>query len=212
MEEVPEDHAYGDGDVEGVLGAGLGNLQTKVAGVHDILSDAGDFVSEDQCVAGGGILRAAGTSGFAGALARQNRGCSTRPSLQGKILQLDGAFRLLHAHDRVAFGPQPLDDGERVFAVRPIYAEFRTERRLVDLGGRGDGADAAEPDLFHGEGVGAPEGGANVVLAADVVQDQHHGAFGGGLEGFEVRPVQFAVGKFAEHGVFRQKKITFADY
>ena len=186
MEEAPEDHADGDGDVEGVLGAGLGNLQTKVAGVHDILSDAGDFISEDQRVACSGVKR--------------------------EILQLDGAFRLFYAHDRITLAAKLFHDGEGVFAVRPIYTEFRTQRRFVDLGGRGDGADAAEPDLFHGEGVGAPEGGADVVLAADVVEHQYHGTFGGGLEGFEVRPVQFAVGKFAEHGVFRQKKITFAAY
>ena len=163
-----------------MLGAGLGNLQTQVAGVHDILSDAGDFVSEDQGVACGGVER--------------------------KVLQLQGSFCLFHTDNRVTVGFQLLHHGQGVLTIFPIHAELGAEGGFVDFRSRGHGADAAEPDLFHGEGVGAPEGGADVVLAADVVEHQHHGPFGRSLEGFDIRSVQFAVGKFAEHGGFFVKK------
>ena len=58
----PQHHADTDGDVEGVLGALLGNLQREVTGIYHGLLDAFYLVSEDQ-----GVLclpRRAGTPVF----------------------------------------------------------------------------------------------------------------------------------------------------
>lgn len=48
--EGPEDDADGNGDVERVFGAVLGNFDGKVGGVDDFLGDAGDFVAEDESI------------------------------------------------------------------------------------------------------------------------------------------------------------------
>ena len=125
----------------------LGDLNAQVGGVHDILSDAVDFVSEDHGVA---------------------------PSrLAPEILQLHGVLGLLRADDGPALALQAPHEGERVAHVFPRHAVLGAQRRLVDLRGGRHGADAAEPDLVGLERVGRAEGAADVVRAADVVQHQH---------------------------------------
>ena len=47
---MPDDNAGGDGDVQGMLGAKLGNLQTAVAGIDHLLMDALDLIAEDDCI------------------------------------------------------------------------------------------------------------------------------------------------------------------
>ena len=48
--EVPDDDAGSDGNVEGVLGAELGNLKTAVAGIDHLLMDALDLIAEDDSI------------------------------------------------------------------------------------------------------------------------------------------------------------------
>ena len=48
--EVPDDDACSDGNVEGVLGAELGNFQAAVRSINDFLMDALDFVAENDSV------------------------------------------------------------------------------------------------------------------------------------------------------------------
>ena len=47
---MPDDDAGGDGDIEGVLGAELGNFQAAVRSINDFLMDALDFVAENDSV------------------------------------------------------------------------------------------------------------------------------------------------------------------
>ena len=48
--ELPDDDAGGGADVEGVLGAELGDFDAAVGGVDNFLVDAFDFVAEDEGV------------------------------------------------------------------------------------------------------------------------------------------------------------------
>ena len=50
--EFPDDDAGGGADVEGVLGAKLGNLNATIGGINDFLMDPFDFVAEDESVFG----------------------------------------------------------------------------------------------------------------------------------------------------------------
>ena len=131
--------------------AALGNLQGGIAFVDHVLADAVDLVAEDE-----GQLLAAAAAEF--------------PP------ELEGMDRLFDGKDRVALFLQPFDDRERVVSIFPRDAVLGAEGGLVDLGGRGRGGDAAEENLVDTEGVGAAEGGSDVVGAADIVQDDHQAA------------------------------------
>lgn len=134
-----------------MLGAALGNLQGGIAFVHDILADAVDFVAEDE----GQFL--------AGPAAKI-------PS------QFERMFGLLDGEDAVTLCPELPDGLQRVSAMLPRHAVLGAEGCLVDFGGGGHGADAAEPDLVDAEGIGAAESGADVVGAADVVKNDDEAA------------------------------------
>ena len=45
---MPNDDAGGDGDVQGVLGAELWNLQTAITGINHFLMNALHFIAEDN--------------------------------------------------------------------------------------------------------------------------------------------------------------------
>ena len=48
--EMPDDDASGDGDVEGVFGAELRNLETAIAGIYHFLMDTLHLVAKDNGV------------------------------------------------------------------------------------------------------------------------------------------------------------------
>lgn len=83
MRQTPQDHAHGDGDVEGVFGALLGNFKGKVAGIHNGLLHSFNFIAKDKGVAGAGL------------------------SVEG--IQFDGIHGLLHGNDGVAIGLKAVD-------------------------------------------------------------------------------------------------------
>jgi len=126
----------------------LGDLHTQVGGVHDILSDAVDFVSEDHGVAAA--------------------------RLAPEILERDGMLGLLGADDGPTLPAEAAHECERVTDMLPGHAVLGPQGGFVDLGRRRDGADAAQPDLVHLEAVSGPEGAAHIVRAADIVQHEHH--------------------------------------
>ena len=77
---------------------------------------------------------------------------------------------LLDGDDRVA-GRLQLGDGlQRVGDMLPGHAVLGAEGRFVDLGGRRNRADAAQPDLVRLEGVGRTECRSDIVRAADIVK------------------------------------------
>ena len=50
--KFPDDDAGGGADVEGVLGAVLGDFDATIGGINDFLMDSFDFVAEDESVFG----------------------------------------------------------------------------------------------------------------------------------------------------------------
>ena len=129
----------------------LGDFQGEIACVDDVLPDAVDFVSEDE-----GVLPA---------------------GLAAEGVEPDGMDRLLDGDQGIACLAEPPDGFQGVSDVFPGHTVLRSEGRLVEFGGRRDGADAAEPDPVGLEGVGRPESGSDVVGAADVVEYQDDAAF-----------------------------------
>ncbi len=159
----------------------LGDFQGQVARVHDILPYAVHLVSEDE-----GVLSA----GFAAEVPAEFPG-------------MDG---LLHRHHRIALLMQRRDGLQRVVVVRPGNGVFGAEGRFVDFGRGGNGGDAAQEDPVDAEGIGAPKGAADIVCAADVVQDDHQS---GGLPvpvGLGRHPAQLNVQQFSVLHACKVKK------
>ena len=164
-----------------MLGAVLGNLQGQVAGVHDILPDAVDFIAEDE-----GVLPA---------------------RLAVEVLaELPGMDRLLHRHQRIAFGPQGGDGVHRVVKMLPGDGVLGAQGRFADFGGGRNGGDTAQEDPVDAEGVGGPEGGADVVRAADVVQDHDESGRGKPLILSRRDTAQFDVQQFSVTHIRKVKK------
>ena len=164
-----------------MLGAVLGNFQRLVAGVHDVLPDTIDFIAEDKRV-------------FPARLAEEI------------LAQFPGMDRLLHRHQRVAFGPQGGDGVHRVVEMLPRNGILGAQGRFPDLGGGRNGRNAAQEDPVDAEGVGGPEGGADVVRAADVVQDYDEPGSGKPLIFSRRDTAQFDVQQFSVTHIRKVKK------
>ena len=166
-----------------MLGAVLGDFQGKVGGIHDVLTDAGDFVAEDE-----GVL----ASGFAPEGAQ--------------FFRMDG---LLHRHHRVAVGLEAADGLQGVIDMLPGDGILGAEGRFVDLRGGRNRRNAAQKDFVDTEGIGRPEGAAHVVRTADVVQHDDES----GRRKFLVlrgrNPAQFDVEKFSVFHGGKVKKKTY---
>ena len=154
-----------------MLGAELRDDDGAVGGVDNFLLDAVNLIAEDDGVAGAG-----------GA---------------AEVLERHGVLGLLCAEDRVALGPEFLNKADGAGAVLPGDAVLGSEGRFVDLGARGSGADAAEPQLVRLEGVCRAEGAADVVRTAYVVQYQYDAARGQFLVGLGAYAPELYVEKFS---------------
>ena len=115
----------------------------------------------------------------------------------GKGVEGNGVDGLLYAYDAVAFGFQPFYGICGPVEIFPRYAEFRSYGRLVDFGGRRGGADSAKAYPVDFEGIGTSEGGAHVVCASDIVENDCDSGVGRGLVFFGSHPVQFDVQQFS---------------
>ena len=133
-----------------MFGSSLGNFQCEVGGVHDILGDAFDFVSEDE-----GVLVA---------------------RLRAEGAEFHGMDRLLDSDERIAFGAKPPGHFQRIGRMLPGNRILGSEGGFVDFRRGRDRRDAAEPEFVHPESVRAPEGGADIMGRADIVQHQDQSA------------------------------------
>ena len=123
-----------------MLGTELGNLQTAIAHIHDVLLDSLHLVTENHGVAFG----------------------EGRVSLR-QVLELGGAFYLLDAIYKVAFLLQLLYRLFGSLEVFPIHAVFATQRRLMNLDiGRG-GGDSAEIHRLYTEGIAGTENTSYII-------------------------------------------------
>ena len=91
MRQTPQDHANGDGDVEGVFGALLGYFKGKITGIYHVLLHAVNLIAKDKGVAGAG-----GTA---------------------ESVQFDGVHGLLDGNDGVAIGLKAVDQVHGIIHV-----------------------------------------------------------------------------------------------
>ena len=75
----------------------------------------------------------------------------------------------------------------------PGDAVLGAQGGLVDLGGRGCGADSAEPEGVGPESIAGPESRSDIVRAADVVQHDGHAARWQGAVFFCAETAQFGI-------------------
>ena len=160
-----------------MFGAELGDFDAGVGGVDGFLLHAFHFVAEDKSI------------------------FFVRADLE--VFEGGGVFRLFDGTDAVAFSLELLHDGKRVAPVFPSDGIFCAEGGFVHFAVFGGGGDAAEVDFLDPEGIGGTEYGADVVLAADVVEHNNDGEFARCFELLGADAVQFFVLQFAEvfHGV-----------
>ena len=86
-------------------------------------------------------------------------------------------MRLLDGKDGVSFGLEGMYGVEGVFVILPFDGLFGSEGGLMDLLIRGAATNAAEDDAFDTHGVGGTEDRSDIMLAADVIQNNHQRQF-----------------------------------
>ena len=97
--------------------------------------------------------------------------------LFGYFFEGDGVMGLLDGIDRVALLLQVMHGIEGFLVIGPIDGFFGTESGLMDLLIRRTATDTAEHDPFDTHGIGGAEDSAYVMLAADVIEDDHQRQF-----------------------------------
>ena len=149
--EVPDDDACSDGNVEGVLGAELGNFQAAVRSINDFLMDALDFVAENDSVF----------------LIRSGR----------ERLEHRGTMSLFDGEDFIALRLQGLKSLKSRRVIVPGDAVLSTQGGLVDLSAGRRRGDAAEIDSLNAEGIARAEDTAHVVHRPHIVEHHHQRQF-----------------------------------
>lgn len=109
--KMPENDADADADVQGVLRAELGDLQTEIGRIYNILTHTGNLIAENN-----GILPA---------------------RLRNKAVEHDGTDCLLRADHRITFFLQTTDSIHGVVEMFPCHTVFRSQGRLMYFSGRG---------------------------------------------------------------------------
>ena len=149
--EMPNDNAGRDGNVEGVLGAELGNLQAAVRGIDNLLMNAFNLIAEDNSIF----------------LVRSGR----------EVLQHRGAVGLLDREDLIALRLQLINSFQSRWIIVPGDAVLSPKGGLVDLCMRRRGGDATETDSLNEKGIRGTENTAHVVHGADIVKNDHQWQF-----------------------------------
>ena len=145
--EVPDDDASSDGNVEGVLGAELGNLQTAVRSINDFLMNTFDLVAKDNSV----FLIRSGREG----------------------LEHRGTMSLFDGEDFIALRLQGLNSLKSRRVIMPGDAILSSQG--VSAGRRR--GDAAEIDSLNAEGIARAEDTAHVVHRPHIVEHHHQRQF-----------------------------------
>lgn len=155
---MPDDDACSDGDVEGMLGAELGDFQTAVRGINDFLMNAFDFVAKDNSV----FLIRSGREG----------------------LEHRGTVGLFDGEDLIALRLQGIDSLKSRRVIMPGDAVFCPQGGLVDLCAGRRGRNATEIDSLNTEGIASAENATHVVHRSHIVKNDHQRQFLGLTELF----------------------------
>ena len=171
LEELPNGDTSCDRDIERMLGAELWNLETAVAEGNNLIIDAFDLVAEND--GNGGMV-----------------------SWELKLIELDAGIDLLNGIDEIALGFELGYALGGFIEILPIDGIFGAEGGFMDIAMRRGGTDTAEAYLGNTEGVGCAKYGADIVLAAHIVEDYHKGEFLGLFELLNADTVEFGHGEF----------------
>ena len=144
---MPDDDACSDGDIEGVLGAELGDFQAAIRSINDFLMDALDFVAENDSVF----------------LIRSGR----------ERLEHRGTMSLFDGEDFIALRLQGLKSLKSRRVIVPGDAVLSTQGGLMDLSAGRRRGDAAEIDSLNAEGIARAEDTAHVVHRPHIVENDH---------------------------------------
>ena len=151
--EVPDDDAGSDGNVEGVLGAELGDFQAAIRSINDFLMDALDFVAENDSIF----------------LIRSGR----------ERLEHRGTMSLFDGEDFIAQGFQGFNSLKSRRIIMPCDAVFSPQSGLVDLcAGRRRG-NATEINCLNEKGIRSAEDAAHVMHGAYIIKNDHQRQFFG---------------------------------
>ena len=116
----PKYYSDGNGDIQRMFGPVLRYFKCEIGGIDDLLVHSRHLVSENE-----GILTA---------------------FFRRKVVQRNGIHGLFHTYYREAFFPEPAYGINGPVEMLPGHTEFGTYGRLVDLGRRRHGANAAQAD------------------------------------------------------------------
>ena len=106
---------------------------------------------------------------------------------------------LLDGKDGVSFDLEGMYGVEGVFVILPFDGLFGTEGGLMDLLIRGAATDAAEDDALDAHGVCCTKDGTDIMLAADVVEDDYQRQFVGFFVLVYIHPPHLGGRQFLTH-------------
>ena len=103
---------------------------------------------------------------------------------------------LLHRQRFITRLFQSMNRLQRVADVFPCHGIFGTQSRLMDLGRRRTGGDAAKHDFLYSESIGRAKNRTHVVQAPHIVEHNDKGLFRRTLELVHRKAVHLFYGKF----------------
>ena len=170
-----KDDSHGNGYVERMLGAVLGDFQAEIGGIHYLLPYAFDFVPE-----------------YKGVLCPWD--CWIHSPAAREFYRVLGLF---DRNDGIALFTKGGDCLESGGEVLPWNGQLGSQSSLVDFGRRGSGTDAAQHHTVGTEGVGTAESAAYIVCAAYIVEHYNYPAAGTGTVFFHREAAHFGGCEFA---------------
>ena len=173
MDYLPQHDSGGDGNVERVFCPELGDFDTIVGKVHDLLLHALYLVAEDKSVF----------------LSRLN----------GEILQGNTVFYLFHGENSVSLGFQFLYSIYCLFEILPIHAFLGSESCFMNFPMGWSRRDTAKVYFGKPEGIGGAKHGTDIVQTTHVVQHDHEREFFRFFVFFRGEAIQFFIKEFARH-------------
>ena len=115
------------------------------------------------------------------------------------VFEGDRVVCLLDGKDGIAFGLQGTYGVEGVFVILPFDGLFGSEGGLMDLLIRGAATNAAEDDALDTHGVCGTKDRTDIVLAADVVEDDYQRQFVGFFVLVYIHPPHLGGRQFLTH-------------
>lgn len=115
------------------------------------------------------------------------------------VFEGDRVMRLLDGKDGVSFGLEGMYGVEGVFIILPFDGLFGAKGCLMDLCVRRTATDAAEDDALDTHGVCGTKDRTDIMLAADVVEDDYQRQFVGFFVLVYIHPPHLGGRQFLTH-------------